>query len=142
MSTVKKTYLLSLILVMLAVVGIIMAIVLVMTRKDNEANLLAPGNTAVTNMGFVYIPVISRTPAGFPPTMNAGVIVTEVFRDSPVDKAGLKPGDMILSYNGTRITKDEPLFGVMRKCTAGTIVEIEILRDNAAQMMRVSCPAR
>jgi len=142
MATVKKTYLLSLVLVMMAVVGIITAIVLATTGNDNGAKPLAPGNTAVTNMGFVYIPVISRTPAGFPPTMNAGVIVTEVFRDSPADKAGLKPGDMILSYNGTWITKDEPLFGVMRKCAGGTMIEIEILRDNAAQMMRVSCPAR
>ncbi len=126
----------------MALVGITAAIIVGIAIKTNVSESTSFGNKAMTNVGFVYIQTASSKTPSESDTLTTGVTVTEVFRGSPAERAGLKPGDVIISYNGTPITKDDPLFGVMRRCGGGKMVEIGILRSDASQVITISCPAQ
>jgi serine protease Do len=66
-----------------------------------------------------------------------GALVAQVTPGSGADKAGLKQGDVILSFNGTPITSSPdlpPLVGITKP---GSIAKVEILRDHKKQTVDV-----
>lgn len=58
---------------------------------------------------------------------NAAV-VESVFEGSPADKAGLRPGDQIVRFNGRRVGSPLQLIDLVAQRRAGDEVEIEIAR--------------
>lgn len=59
---------------------------------------------------------------------NNRVLIADVLRDSPGDRAGFRPGDVVLSYDGRRIFKTT---GLQRATTQGRLgdgVVVEVLR--------------
>ncbi|MFA0760076.1 MAG: hypothetical protein HZLCBSQH_000164 [Candidatus Fervidibacterota bacterium] len=58
-----------------------------------------------------------------------GVVVEEVIPNSPAEKAGLKPKDVILEYNGTPIRNIAHLQSLVGRTAPGTTVSLKILRD-------------
>jgi len=136
---VKKAHLVLIAIVLLTVALVVTAFVVVFNANYYSAVL--PDNIPVTNMGFVYMPIVMPVPSDGRPASLAVVTVTEVYPNSLADKAGLKAGDLILSYNGTRLTEEVPLFGIMRRCAGGTTVNMEIMRNNAVLTIRATCPS-
>ena len=59
---------------------------------------------------------------------DTGVMVNEVVDDSPAAKAGLEDGDVILSFNGEKITDYGDLTNAVRKTSPGDEVEVVVLR--------------
>lgn len=57
-----------------------------------------------------------------------GALVSNIVEDSPAEKAGIKTGDIILSFNGKKINKSSALPPMVGTVVAGTKVDIEILR--------------
>lgn len=67
-----------------------------------------------------------------------GALVSEVTVDSPADKAGLLPGDIILQFNKKSVPFSSalpPLVGVIKP---GDTVPMEVLRDGKRNKMRVT----
>jgi len=62
-----------------------------------------------------------------------GVLITEVFEDSPAEKAGLMAGDVIISVDGDRIYETDDLHDAMADYEDGDTVEIEYLRRGNRQ---------
>lgn len=60
---------------------------------------------------------------------EAGVEITRVEDDSPASKAGLKAGDVVLSYNGTRVEGMEQFSRFVRETPPGRDVKLLISRD-------------
>lgn len=58
-----------------------------------------------------------------------GVIVSDVKRGSPADRAGFKVGDIILEAGGERVMDDATLVAVIDDAKVGDIVKMKILRD-------------
>ena len=58
-----------------------------------------------------------------------GVLVSQVFEDSPADKAGLKAGDIILEIDGRRMHTVRRLTATVASLAPGTKVKIKVLRD-------------
>ncbi len=58
-----------------------------------------------------------------------GVLVSQVNKDSPAEKAGLKEGDVIVRYNGKEATGVRQLRDLVASTAPGTKVKIEIVRD-------------
>jgi carboxyl-terminal processing protease len=72
-------------------------------------------------------------------TKNGTVVITAPFDDSPAQKAGLQPGDIILKVNGTSVTNAQDAANLVRgpagtsvtltiQNTAGTISDFTIVR--------------
>lgn len=58
-----------------------------------------------------------------------GALVADVVADSPADKAKLKRGDVILSFQGEKVHDSSDLPRMVAAVAPGTTVQLEILRD-------------
>ena len=58
-----------------------------------------------------------------------GVIVSDVKRASPAQRAGFKVGDIILEVNGEKINDDDTLIGMVVESGEGTVFKMKILRE-------------
>ncbi|MCX6170671.1 MAG: trypsin-like peptidase domain-containing protein [Ignavibacteriales bacterium] len=61
---------------------------------------------------------------------SRGVIITEVQRNSPAQKAGLQPGDIVIGVNSFRVNDDITLGGIIQEFRTGDTIDVKILRDN------------
>mgnify|MGYP005840251707 CR=1 FL=1 len=66
---------------------------------------------------------------------SKGALVAEVEPDSPADKAGLKVGDVIMSYDGENINEINDLPKLVAQTSVGAKAKMTVLRDgNMAQL--------
>jgi serine protease Do len=68
---------------------------------------------------------------------QTGVLINQVFPDSPASKAGIKRGDVITKFNGTEIKKYNELPGLVASVQPGTEVEVTILRKGEEKTVKV-----
>ncbi len=58
-----------------------------------------------------------------------GVIINQVIQNSPAERAGLEPGDVLIEVNGERITAQEVLIDIVNSSRVGDVLELRVLRD-------------
>jgi serine protease Do len=71
-----------------------------------------------------------------------GVIVSNVQKDGPADKAGIKTGDIILKYNGEQINSSVQLRNLVAETNPGSKASIVILRNNDQKELNVKIGER
>ena len=69
---------------------------------------------------------------------GAGAAVVDVSPDSGAAKAGIQPGDIILSYNGQTLQQASDLPPLVGMTKPGTRVPLEILRNGKKQTLQVA----
>ena len=57
-----------------------------------------------------------------------GALITQVMPDTPASKAGLKEGDIVLSYQGQRITRSTDLINLINRTRPNTAVSLTVQR--------------
>lgn len=67
-----------------------------------------------------------------------GALVANVAPDSPAEKSGMKVGDVVLSFDGTRVDSMRNLPRLVARTAIGKTVEIEILRDDKKKTLKVT----
>ena len=68
---------------------------------------------------------------------DQGALVGEVVPNGPADKAGLKDGDVIISFNGTPVTDSRHLKLEVAGIAPGEKVPVEIVRDGSHKTVEV-----
>lgn len=71
-----------------------------------------------------------------------GVILADVLPGSPADRAGLRPGDMVLTLGGKILENGRQLQVRLYRHVVGDVVPIEVLRDGQALSVRVTVSER
>ncbi len=71
---------------------------------------------------------------------TAGVTIDEVRPDSPADKAGLKPSDVILDFDGERVRSARQFSRLVQETPAGRPVRATVMRDNTKQALEIAVP--
>ena len=71
-----------------------------------------------------------------------GAVVTRVQEDSPADRAGLKPGDVVVRLGDTVITDRKTLHNAEGLLPVERHVQLEILREGRRQQLQVSVEAK
>jgi serine protease Do len=58
-----------------------------------------------------------------------GVIVSDVFKKGPAEKADLRVGDIILEVNGTRINTADEFSGLLYDTSPGDVLKLKVFRE-------------
>ncbi len=66
-----------------------------------------------------------------------GIVVNQLHRESAAYKAGLEPGDIILSFNGTVVADPSQFVRMVSDSPIGSTVRVEVLRDGSRQTLRI-----
>ncbi len=73
--------------------------------------------------------------------LDHGVLVVEVERGSAADRAGFKSEDIILEFQGQKITAQDEFVNQVQATKPGTSVEILVLRDDQQQRLKATVEA-
>jgi Do/DeqQ family serine protease len=68
----------------------------------------------------------------------SGALVNQVEPNSPAEKAGMKAGDVIRTYNGQTVDDDNRLRALVASTNPGTTVTLGILRDGKPMELHVT----
>lgn len=67
----------------------------------------------------------------------AGALVTQVFADSPAEAGGIRPGDVIVEYDGKPIDLSAELPHHVGRTRPNTVVDMVVVRDEARTTLKV-----
>ena len=84
-------------------------------------------------LGITYIAVTDSSTAQQLGVPAYGIYVVEVVEGGPADRAGLEPGDRIVSVDNTEIVAQDDLGTLIQSHQAGDVISITLARDG--QMM-------
>ena len=90
--------------------------------------LLAHGSVTRGHLGVTVQEVNKGLADSFGLGQPAGALVSSVVPDSPAAKAGLKPGDVIMRYNGKDLASSTDLPGLVANTAPGTLAKLDVLR--------------
>ncbi|MBU0728430.1 MAG: DegQ family serine endoprotease [Proteobacteria bacterium] len=89
-------------------------------------------------LGVMIQDVTTELAKQFGLTRPIGALVGEVSKDSPAEKAGILPGDVIIKYQDKEITHMTQLPAMVAQTTAGTHEKITIIRKGKEQVISVT----
>ena len=107
-------------------------------RRFAPFPFLAP--TSYVGLGIADIDVDKAESIGL--IEPHGVEVMNVANESPAQRAGLEPGDVVLTYRGTRVEGLEHFARLVQETPVGRKVELGIHRDGTARTIPVTIGER
>jgi serine protease Do len=95
------------------------------------------------SIGYVeVIPLTGRLADELRAPKSDGVVVNQMSRDSAAFRAGLEPGDIVLSVNGTAIVDPSQFVRLVADSAIGSTARVEVLRDGRRQTLRITIEAQ
>jgi len=90
--------------------------------------------------GWLGVSVQNLTPElaeAFHVKRNKGAVIADVVNEGPADKAGIKRGDIVISYNGRAVADASSLRNMVALTPVGKKVDMEILRRGKKKTISV-----
>jgi serine protease Do len=116
--------------------GVGFAIPINMAKHVMES-LVKTGKVSRGYMGIAPEALTPELARQFKVPDTSGVLVGEVVQDSPAEKAGLKAGDVIETYNGKKVESLNQFRFLVADTGPGADITLGILRDGREQNLRV-----
>ena len=66
-----------------------------------------------------------------------GALVNGIYRNSPAYRAGIRPGDLIVGFNGTAVTDPGHLSRLVSDSAIGSTARVGIIREGRRQDLQV-----
>ncbi len=106
--------------------------------RDVAPQLASRGHVVRSYMGISIQESMSAELAeSFGVPSGKGVVVTEVTEDGPAARAGIKPGDVIVSFEGETLVESYRLRWLTARTTPGKRVRVGLWRAGKAQEVQV-----
>jgi serine protease Do len=105
--------------------------------RDVMERLVAEGKVTRGQLGVMIQPVTPELAKEFKLPQNAGALVGGVTPQSPADEAGIKAGDVIVEFNGKKVSDSRHLRLMVGQTAPGTSVTVKALRDGKEQTFNV-----
>jgi serine protease Do len=67
-----------------------------------------------------------------------GAVVSSVSKDSPAEKAGLKPGDVVIEFNSKPVASDRQLVEMVVATKPGSAVPVKVVREGDTKSLTVT----
>jgi serine protease Do len=99
--------------------------------------ILKEGKVTRGYLGVMIQPVTEDLAREFDLPDAAGALVSEVSPRSPADKAGLKTGDVIVEFNGKKVSDGRHLRLMVAQTSPDSQVSLKVMREGKAQTFRV-----
>lgn len=100
--------------------------------------LVKSGSVKRGYLGTSIAPVDTESSKQFNVNIGEGAIVKTVMPNSPADKAGLEPSDVILSLNKEKVVGPTNLQGIVERLETGKAYPMEIIRGGKHQTLNVT----
>ncbi len=71
-----------------------------------------------------------------------GVIISDIKKSSPAERAGLKVGDIILEINGEKIQNDDTIIAIINDARAGDVLDLRIYREKHSFNVKLTLEKR
>ncbi len=99
--------------------------------------LLTAGKVHRAYLGVSLQEVNQSLAEQFKVKVNQGVLISQVFPNTPAAKAGLKAGDVILEFDGKTIASPHELQGLVEMAKPGATAPLTIIRDGTRMTLGV-----
>jgi serine protease Do len=93
-------------------------------------------------LGVGIDPIDEDTAAALGLPKERGELIQSVEPGEPGDKAGLKPGDIVLRAAGKDVTSDQSLSSILANIAPGTRIPLELLREGKPMNLQVEVGKR
>jgi serine protease Do len=103
--------------------------------KPILTQLASEGHVVRGWLGVSIQPVTPDLAKSLKLSETQGALVSSVTDDSPAAKAGLKPGDVILEFNGQKVARADRLPNVVATTPVGREVPLSIVRDGKSMQL-------
>jgi serine protease Do len=95
------------------------------------------GSVRRAYLGVMIQPVSQQLAEQFGVKVHEGVAVTEVMKDTPAAEAGLKPGDVIVEFDGKKVANPQELQGLVEQVEIGAHRPLVAVRDGKRVTLEV-----
>ena len=112
------------------------------TAVDVVGQLLKNGRATHSYLGIQPDQVTREVASQLGLNQARGVVVLEVVEGGPADRAGLRPGDVIVRMDDAAVDTVEDLFGELRQRKPSSQVRITYIRDGREQQATVTLADR
>ena len=107
------------------------------TAKDLLAQLKDKGKVTRGWLGVMIQKVTPDLAKAFNLKEESGALVGDVTPGSPADKVGIKPGDIIIEFDGKPVKEMNELPRLVAAVPVGKVVEVKVLREGKPQVFKV-----
>lgn len=97
--------------------------------KNVMAQLIARGRVVRGWLGIVIQDVTDQLASTFGVREREGVLIADVMRGSPADVAGVRAGDVVIGFNGAKISEVPELQRRVANVMPGQKVRLAVVRD-------------
>jgi 2-alkenal reductase len=108
------------------------------TARVVSQQLIQKGYVSRPNLGITWQPITPRVAAMYRLPVQYGVYITDVTTNSPADKAGLQPGDIITGIDKTTIDETHAYINTLFQYSAGDSVTLTLMRNNREIQVQVT----
>ena len=100
--------------------------------------LVAHGEVRRGRLGVSVQEVTPELARAFKLDSTSGVVISRVETDSPAERAGLLPGDVVLEVNGRRIRDSDAMRNAIGLLRVGQKITVHIIRDGTEQTLEAT----
>ncbi len=76
------------------------------------------------------------------PATTRGALITEVFRDTPADRGGMKVGDVLVAVDGKPVTDSATMLNLIAALTPGSQTVLRVMREAKGVDLKVTVGKR
>jgi serine protease Do len=117
--------------------------------KKDIADVKAYGKIQYAYLGVRYTVIDVSVKEEKKLSVDYGVLISKgssgeaaIMSGSPAEKMGLEEGDIILEFNGTKITESNALSSLINSCRPGDKITLKILREGKESIVQGTLEAR
>jgi serine protease Do len=105
--------------------------------KFVSRQLIQKGKVLRAYLGVAIQPVTPQLAEKFGVRVQQGALLADVPHGTPADKAGLRPGDVIVEFAGKKISDPQQLQGVVEEAKIGQAQRVTVIRDERPLTLEV-----
>jgi serine protease DegQ len=110
--------------------------------KEVMEQIIANGSVTRGWVGIEVQDIVPELADSFGLKSSDGALIAGVLRGGPADRAGIRPGDVLIAVNGQRVTDSTSLLKLIADLDPGMTAPLTLLRQNKEMRLQVTVEKR